>query len=62
MLRYDACWPESQMDSRAIEDPASSRGLDNKTRVTLLSDSASEPERDRWASFGWQVIYVEKIK
>jgi hypothetical protein len=62
MLRYDACWPESQTDVLAIENPQGHAGDDHVARVVLLSDSASEPERARWASFGWRVIYVERVR
>lgn len=62
MLRYDACWPESQADVHAAEDPGGHRDGDGCTLIALLSDSASEPDSARWASFGWHVMYVEKVR
>lgn len=64
MLRYDACWPESESDVAAIKNPVRHRGDDNCTRVVLVSDSPNAPERARWASFGWHVVTVipERIR
>lgn len=59
MLRYDACYPESErMDSAAID--AANRHENGPFTVTLISENEMVvrrgPTDGRWRSFGWQVV------
>jgi hypothetical protein len=49
MLRYDSCWPNSEADTSAIDEPRERR------KVTLRTYSNYSPTIDRWESFGWRV-------
>jgi len=53
MLRYDACWPTSEMhDSSKLGISRADRSLYFEFRtVHLTSDSPFTPAR--WQSFGW---------
>jgi hypothetical protein len=53
MLRYDQCWPASEWDTLAIQDAITAPELGAQA-VTLVSNS--EPDPERWQSFGWQII------
>lgn len=50
MLRYDAAHPRTQADIRGL---ASQPG----ERVRVALDSFASPTVDRWASFGWAVLW-----
>lgn len=55
MLRYDAAHPYQERDSAAIEHIARSREVGD-VRVVMTH----EPTAERWASFGWRVVSIEK--
>ena len=50
MLRYDACYPELEMDSAAITASG--------PRVVSLLSHARQLSPDRWQSFGWNIQAV----
>lgn len=54
MLRYDRAWPERVEDCIAIKWGA--RAPDGLQSVTLRTASRTAPTRERWRSFGWNVI------
>jgi hypothetical protein len=56
MLRYDACWPQSERyDTPAIQqDPFSEPK--KRRRVVLVTDNPSAPTVGRWESFTWKVV------
>ena len=56
MLRYDGLAPQQSKDVTTIE-----RGRTNE-RVTLTRWASREwkPERQRWVSFGWEVLSHDK--
>lgn len=58
MLRYDACWPEteSQDSYKLCRDAAG-----EFRRVALLTDSESAPTVGRWRSFTWRVVETEVV-
>lgn len=58
MLRYDACWPATQADVSTVESSFLSVRLrgPGPRKVTVETNGARRPTRDRWASFGWAVI------
>lgn len=64
MLRYDACWPESegtdsyQLTITADTDP---KQYFARREVTLLTESRHGPTPGRWASFNWRVVKVEPL-
>jgi hypothetical protein len=47
MLRYDAAWPT---------DTNSVLRMDDKDLRVLHLTSIQEPTKERWRSFGWQVV------
>lgn len=61
MLRYDRCFPKTELDAGIIEryqgESESPRG---PTEVGLVSVSASKevcrPNEQRWTSFQWEVV------
>lgn len=56
MLRYDHAWPRTEQDSLNIQ--ATWDGGAGKQDIELLS--LEMPNRDRWSSFGWEVIRTER--
>jgi hypothetical protein len=54
MLRYDQCWPQSEVGSAVIHGSFRSRGL--RLRTVNLSSLKRVPTTGRWKSFGWEVI------
>ena len=64
MLRYDACWPESESrDSyRLAADYGNDKNPPSRRQVTLLSDNRHAPTYGRWESFTWKVISSEKVR
>lgn len=58
MLRYDACYPESEEDSGKID--RSNRHEEGPFMIRLRSQDANVirngPTDDRWRSRGWQVV------
>lgn len=56
MLRYDHAWPRTEKDSLLICDTFD--GLVGAVEIELYSFEM--PNRDRWSSFGWQVIRTER--
>jgi hypothetical protein len=49
MLRYDAAWPTDTNSVLRMED-------DDKDLRVLHLASIREPTKERWRSFGWQVV------
>lgn len=66
MLRYDACYPDSEQDSGKVEysdmydSPRGSRVVWLKHRVIKHENLDNYPS-PRWPSFGWRVL-PETIK
>ena len=61
MLRYDSCWPASESDSAEISKTFHRFPLPKEELVTIklkrYTFSKNDlPEKDRWASFLWNVI------
>lgn len=59
MLRYDACWPESEArDSYQLQLSFQTDATEylKRRRVTLLSDDRNAPTEGRWKSFNWRVV------
>lgn len=59
MLRHDACYPASEQDSGLIDVTL---GHMNEGFVTVTlrhrgEDRHYRPTDNRWASFGWTVVY-----
>jgi hypothetical protein len=51
MLRYDACWPATENDSRLLEGT-----LRERRRVAIETIASFTLTPDRWASFGWKIV------
>lgn len=51
MLRYDKCWPAKETESPLL------RGTDQRA---VLMASHKIPTPDRWASFGWEVMWADE--
>jgi hypothetical protein len=47
MLRYDASWPR---DSNSVST------IDGREVRSIDLTSIQEPTKERWRSFGWQVV------
>jgi hypothetical protein len=56
MLRYDQCWPKTTED--AVDMNHKDCGFVELRDIQMVSHS--EPTRDRWLSFGWDVITLER--
>lgn len=57
MLRYDSCWPKSEIDASLISDTFEYvTSSHRRTRVTLCTDSRAAPTKGRWSSFRWVVL------
>jgi hypothetical protein len=61
MLRYDACYPQSEDDSGKIMQSlytgdAESREIRLAHRVLKDEYLANYPTEGRWQSFGWRVV------
>lgn len=70
MLRYDASWPISELDSAVLVNPAGTRKVtlahcdSGKAPVKLPIDVRFAAARcgltpARWESFGWRIVSVE---
>ena len=53
MLRYDGCHPENQADVSAM---MKSDGRDVKLMMYHRPGEPDTPNRDRWASYTWNVV------
>ena len=66
MLRYDVCEFATPKDEKAAGKGYADPEFDSSRRkVTLLSTSSNlhnKPTVDRWVSFGWSVVEVEKAQ
>lgn len=58
MLRYDACWPESERKSSWIESSIRHE-TSGVVGVELLTDRHDAPTLRRWESFGWRVTEID---
>lgn len=59
MLRYDHCWPASEIDSGRMD-----RDWGGEMRqVQLFTDQHRhwQPTVDRWRSFTWRVLKCEAV-
>jgi hypothetical protein len=56
MLRYDSCFPASGEDVARMRDDHSRR----QVRLSAIWSRAYLPTKDRWSSFSWVVISVNK--
>jgi hypothetical protein len=68
MLRYDACFPGTQQDVADLDEAIRTRPRHGgpaapfAVELTHYSEKAQwEPERGRWASFGWQVTECRRM-
>lgn len=52
MLRYDCCWPASQVDVNSISNEV----LIVERMITLHTHNINAPTIGRWESFGWRVL------
>jgi hypothetical protein len=62
MLRYDACWPQGSDDVYEITASVDGARAHNPRRIVHLRSDLREPTEERWASFGWRVLGVEKVR
>jgi hypothetical protein len=57
MLRYDRCWPKSEMDSnliQAVVHPSMWREVE-----LMCINMTNAPTAGRWKSFGWEICEVK---
>ena len=55
MLRYDACWPATEIDAGIIQETFHNRAeRADKPQVRLRSNQ--EPTPARWESFTWKIF------
>ncbi len=68
MLRYDSAHPGSEPDANTIHAclgrfddgvPVSQLIEMGGIRLTMISPHNRGPTRDRWLSFGWQVVKID---
>jgi hypothetical protein len=62
MLRYDNCYPVSELDSNTIASSLRARGFGNdghEFQVTVETTSRFEFTLARWESFGWKPVNLE---
>jgi len=59
MLRYDGLHPRRSEDANRIDD-AGARRSDEVISLEGYHDKNWKPEVERWKSFGWDVVSVEK--
>lgn len=59
MLRYDRAFPRTELDSLKIQASIESSGTAGTQEIELLSDDM--PTRDRWQSFGYNILRVERL-
>lgn len=63
MLRYDRCTPRTQDDSNEITRSFQrSNYRESLVLNTVALTGPKEPTGERWASFGWSVTGVEKVR
>lgn len=55
MLRYDACFPDSEADSITIM-AAETGAVAGSQRVTLRKVGNQPWTPERWLSFGWSIV------
>jgi len=55
MLRYDRCYPYSQVDSRVLELSLTDNDRSAWLTVTLETGESGAPTVSRWTEFGWWV-------
>jgi hypothetical protein len=53
MLRYDSCWPATELDSNEISRTFAFDGSDRKFHIVIKA--RQELTIGRWRSFGWKV-------
>lgn len=54
MLRYDRCWPRTELDS--VKVGIRSLKAAGEREIRLTSASAKPPTAGRWKSFGWTIV------
>ena len=61
MLRYDTAWPAFEVETPKLAPHHPFDGVNKELRtITIRSDR--EPTNERWASFGWVVSELRKVK
>lgn len=58
MLRYDSAVPATEVDSGLIDDTYGIRYPMEPMTITVRM--MHEPTSDRWKSFSWEVVEIEK--
>lgn len=58
MLRYDCAWPDSSDDAETIRCSLSDDfdRLPRRIKVRLRTEDRMAPSRQRWESFGYEVL------
>ena len=57
MLRYDMCWPKSEIyDVPGLMISTPGGLVLGRRRVVLETDNPHAPTRERWESFLWRVV------
>jgi len=59
MLRYDHAWPRTEQDALKIQSCIEAGGTYGRQEIELVS--LEMPNRDRWSSFGWEVVRTERV-
>lgn len=55
MLRYDQCWPTSEVDASHVMATFERRTGVREARIVFLT-GLTTPTDGRWESFGWRVV------
>jgi hypothetical protein len=55
MLRYDHCWPATELDSQMIDKP---RRTGDPVKRSIRLAGRMNPTVGRWESFGWTVEVI----
>ena len=63
MLRYDACYPDTETDSYGITASFEARNFEarNGRMVRVSVIMIHDPTEGRWMSFGWRIIGRELV-
>jgi hypothetical protein len=59
MLRYDSCFPKTQMDVATIEQNPMTHTEKVHIELERYVVGKDLPTSGRWQSFGWNVLNVE---
>ena len=63
MLRYESAVPRTENDANAIATSIFGTPLEHEIKLVryVQPGMSIEPNRERWKSFGWEVIRVEPV-